>query len=660
MASNKKFRHRSEAAAVKRVACMEGDEGCMCPKCRFGSSLDSDDQEKRLNDIATWLCVGPDSEEEPTKQELKKWNKTALKLCKSAQVGNIEEMEELLSKQDCDDDIMTQISSELVIVASQFGKLEALKVLHESWLADLNYQSNRGRTERGRSALMYAASNGHVPVVRYLLEHEDVNIDCADEGAMTALMIAIFSNRNAVVQVLLEEGADVNVTDSRGRTALSHAAMFGNVDTINLLAEHGSSLYHQDGDGKTVLELAQCHNRCTHVVEAIKKCLVKEELRKERERRSKNKLKASQGGGTGLASRGAEQADQNMARLLRELEEEELSQKKKKESRKARRRRRSGPGLSSGTDELSVDGMVGGSLVSQSPECPGRSIDVGSHSPDRGEQTKELSSRKKNRKARKASECPSRQEPKAEPISVVSSWDLLNPHAQSVDPRELRAYWNVILEDANRCVEEEKQAQYRDLLLKLMQRCEEEGISVKQGKKVMGRLERVGGAREELCGAIGTTPVDLHRVDMALKDAKQVKNLIDPKLWAKAEALMQEGGAQFVQEREAVISSLVQLHTDVQANGHCDESPQGSPPGSSEPLGSVSLNGAPRRAQAADGGDTLAKDIECMVCLCARRSACIVPCGHICMCYGCAMEVQNKKGVCPLCRGSIDVIMEIL
>ncbi|CAD7699598.1 unnamed protein product [Ostreobium quekettii] len=655
-----KLRHRSEKAVAKKAGCIPGDEGCTCPKCRFGAPMDSSEQEKRLNDIATWLCIGPDSESEPTKQELKKWNKTAVQLCKLAQAGEIDKLEELLGEQDCDDEIMTQISSELVIVASQFGRLETLKVLKDSWLADLNYQSNRGRTERGRSALMYAASKGHVPIVRYLLEDEDVNIDCADEGRMTALMVAAFSNRNAVAQVLLEEGADVHLADNRGRTALSYAAMYGNVETINLLCEHGSSLYHQDHDGKKPLELAQCHNRCGHVVEAIKKCSKKEELRRERERR-KNKSEASQGRSTGAGPQDLEQADQNMARLLRELEEEEMSKKKKQDSKKAQKKRRSGFGLNTGLGGRCVDdGDVGwstSSALSNASNSPARSMGVDSYSPDRGGLA---DSNRTREKGQKPSRSPGRAEPKAASLSMATSLRFLNPHTQVTDTKTLREYWNVILEDANKCVEEEQQAQYTDLLSELMQRCREAGISVKQGKKVLGRLEKVGGARAELFAAVSDSPVDLHRVDTALREAKQVKNLIDPKLWARAEALMHESGAQCVQNRDAVISSLVHLSvTSTEgAVGRSDVSPQTSAP--SPPEVSSGMNKAPTGPQTSDGLDSLRKDIECVVCLFARRSACSVPCGHICMCYACAMEVQRKRGVCPLCRGNIEFVMQIM
>ena len=157
--------------------------------------------------------------------------------------------------------------------------------------------------------------------------------------------------------------------------------------------------------------------------------------------------------------------------------------------------------------------------------------------------------------------------------------------------------------------------------------------------------------------AVNEEVVDIHRVDAALKDAKQVKNLIDPQLWARGEALIKENSAKCIQEREAVISSLVRLSmgpTNDQA--HSTYADVHLPPCTP----SDATNGTGMGDHGDDRVDSLSKDIECMVCLSARRNACIVPCGHICMCYECGLEVQTKRGVCPLCRGCIECLMEIM
>ena len=51
---------------------------------------------------------------------------------------------------------------------------------------------------------------------------------------------------------------------------------------------------------------------------------------------------------------------------------------------------------------------------------------------------------------------------------------------------------------------------------------------------------------------------------------------------------------------------------------------------------------------------------ECVVCLSSMKNVCCVPCGHVCMCQGCAEEVQAASGSCPVCRGDIQCVIEIL
>jgi len=43
----------------------------------------------------------------------------------------------------------------------------------------------------------------------------------------------------------------------------------------------------------------------------------------------------------------------------------------------------------------------------------------------------------------------------------------------------------------------------------------------------------------------------------------------------------------------------------------------------------------------------------CMVCYEAKRSTVIVPCGHICLCYPCATNLQANALNCPVCRGYV-------
>lgn len=44
-------------------------------------------------------------------------------------------------------------------------------------------------------------------------------------------------------------------------------------------------------------------------------------------------------------------------------------------------------------------------------------------------------------------------------------------------------------------------------------------------------------------------------------------------------------------------------------------------------------------------------DKQCCVCLDAPVETCLVPCGHLCLCTGCVVNIQSS---CPICRTNVD------
>jgi hypothetical protein len=49
----------------------------------------------------------------------------------------------------------------------------------------------------------------------------------------------------------------------------------------------------------------------------------------------------------------------------------------------------------------------------------------------------------------------------------------------------------------------------------------------------------------------------------------------------------------------------------------------------------------------------------CVVCMENPRTSICVPCGHVCMCAGCAEVLMQGNGICPLCRVKITKITKL-
>jgi len=109
-----------------------------------------------------------------------------------------------------------------------------------------------------------AAAEGNIDVVeQHIAAGTDINgvlvkgitEDTAGYGG-TPLHIAVLSNQEEVVEVLLDNGADIEAkaADSYGGTALHWAASAGNVDMVQLLVEAAADVNAADTTGATPLD----------------------------------------------------------------------------------------------------------------------------------------------------------------------------------------------------------------------------------------------------------------------------------------------------------------------------------------------------------------------------------------------------------------------
>lgn len=81
----------------------------------------------------------------------------------------------------------------------------------------------------------YAAQEGYLSVVKYLIEH-DLDVDtCTNKIKKTGLMFAAEYGRLDIVTYLLEHGADANKHDIKGRTALTLAKKNKHTEVVEYL-----------------------------------------------------------------------------------------------------------------------------------------------------------------------------------------------------------------------------------------------------------------------------------------------------------------------------------------------------------------------------------------------------------------------------------------
>ncbi|CAD6230982.1 GSCOCG00006908001-RA-CDS [Cotesia congregata] len=61
------------------------------------------------------------------------------------------------------------------------------------------------------------------------------------------------------------------------------------------------------------------------------------------------------------------------------------------------------------------------------------------------------------------------------------------------------------------------------------------------------------------------------------------------------------------------------------------------------------------------GSDEDAEDngSECVICMCDVRDTLILPCRHLCLCYGCADSLRYQANNCPICRAPFRALLQI-
>ena len=138
-----------------------------------------------------------------------------------------------------------------LLLAAEKGDIKLMKEMLEKG-AHVTTRNNNGI-----DALLWAANNGHVDAVQYLLDRGDFDINRQSNNGKTALMWAITWDHISVVKLLIKYKADIHRSDVSGMNALMHAVMGGNANIVEELIEHGADLLKKNKHNATALTIAR-------------------------------------------------------------------------------------------------------------------------------------------------------------------------------------------------------------------------------------------------------------------------------------------------------------------------------------------------------------------------------------------------------------------
>ena len=98
---------------------------------------------------------------------------------------------------------------------------------------DLNYRDD---TMSLNTALHMASGNGHLEIVKILLEESRINLNVLNESGNTALHYAALNGKKEIAELLISKSADANIKNEFGRIALEDALQNGHSEIAELLA----------------------------------------------------------------------------------------------------------------------------------------------------------------------------------------------------------------------------------------------------------------------------------------------------------------------------------------------------------------------------------------------------------------------------------------
>lgn len=123
------------------------------------------------------------------------------------------------------------------------------------YLFFVTVQSNGGKT-----AAMFAASGGHVDVLKAMQRGPSLlDLPSADGG--TAAMSAAAHGYGDVLSYIIEKKCNLNAQDEDGWTALMYAVAAGNVENVQKLIAAGANPKIKNNDGEDAAKLAAGKNK---------------------------------------------------------------------------------------------------------------------------------------------------------------------------------------------------------------------------------------------------------------------------------------------------------------------------------------------------------------------------------------------------------------
>ncbi|KAK9813153.1 hypothetical protein WJX72_009919 [[Myrmecia] bisecta] len=385
------------------------------------------------------------------------------------------------------------------------GDANSLRPLLDEFTEDV-------QAELATMLAILAAQHGHANIIHLLGEYGADFEDCDETRGGPPLMHAANNGHAAAVTALIKNGANPDSVDWDSNTALMVAIFSDRSSAAEALLEGGADPEAEDEKGRTALSHAARYGSidCIHVLAQFNANV----FHKDHDDRTPVEI-------------AEDSARTEATAILKRLQQ-----------RQRLRERRDAKARSGPKQPESVNPVEQARRAEEARLAAEALL---------AEEAASKAAQAEAKAAKKAKQKKAKHKAVAEDHAADAASQHMNAAAEAADEaKKLRQQWDDVLHEAACCFDKDRQQELLEVIIEMSPRVVEAGISTKYGKKVVGKLEKVGPVRAELWEALTCDPPDRPRLQKAVEKASSLRSLVDPALLADADALV----AKLLQEEE--------------------------------------------------------------------------------------------------------------